>query len=141
MVAYLDSSLVLRYVIQSETAIQQAIVLGGLFSSELLKIECQRVLHRCRMTGEFDDAALAEAYSRLEEVLSGVALYGLSEAVKSYAAGAFPLPVKTLDALHLATALLFQQENSGEKVVVFTTDNAMNLCARALGFATPLLSL
>jgi len=44
--------------------------------------------------------------------------------------------VKTIDALHLATILALAKEEN--EVHVFSHDKAMNLCARALGFKTPL---
>lgn len=55
---------------------------------------------------------------------------------------AFPVVVKTLDALHLASALAYAESyldsESDETLLVFSHDEARNRCARALGFATPL---
>ncbi|MCU0723319.1 MAG: hypothetical protein MUC63_06855 [Planctomycetes bacterium] len=44
-----------------------------------------------------------------------------------------PTVVKTLDALHLASAMLFR-ENRAEEVVFATHDGRQSLAARALGF-------
>jgi hypothetical protein len=48
---------------------------------------------------------------------------------------ALPMPtvVKTLDAIHLASALLFQ-ERTGESPTFATHDHQQATCARALGF-------
>jgi len=52
--------------------------------------------------------------------------------------GAFPVTVKTLDALHLASAEIFAQSRPNEELLVFTRDAGMNRAAAALGFPTPL---
>jgi len=52
--------------------------------------------------------------------------------------GAFPVSVKTLDALHLASALVVAEKLEDETLLVFSHDEGMNRCARVLGFATPL---
>ena len=132
MVAYLDSSVVLRYILKGDPAIQHALSCDQLVSSELLEIECRRVIHRCRMEGELDDEGVAIAVTRLKKVLSGISLLQLSIAVKKRAMDAFPVSIKTLDALHLASALVFSEIIKDERVLVFTFDSAMNRCAKIL---------
>jgi hypothetical protein len=50
----------------------------------------------------------------------------------------FPVVIKTFDALHLATAILYSEKQSSETMLVFSYDEAMNRCASVLGFAVPL---
>ncbi|MFW6312878.1 MAG: PIN domain-containing protein [Spirochaetota bacterium] len=142
MVAYLDSSVVLRHILFGEITIEHAFAVGRVVASELLEIECRRVLHRYRMNGDLDDESLLEARERLDAVLAGVTLLALTERVKTRAMDAFPVVVKTLDALHLASALAYAESyldsESDETLLVFSHDEARNRCARALGFATPL---
>jgi predicted nucleic acid-binding protein len=138
MVAYIDSSVALRHVLLGDVAIEHAFALPERISSELMEIECRRVLHRCRMEGELDDESLVAACDRFEALVSALDLVELSAPVKRRAMEAFPLPLRTLDALHLATALEFKARRAGEELLVFSFDRGMNLCARALGFATPL---
>jgi hypothetical protein len=138
VVAYLDSSVVLRHILHGEKAIAQALACDRAVSSELVEIECRRVIQRCRLQGELDDAGTAEASTRLDAVLSGLSLVALSRSVKRRAMGAFPVVVKTLDALHLASALAIAEMLEGETLLVFSHDEAMNRCARVLGFAAPL---
>jgi hypothetical protein len=138
MVAYLDSSVVLRHILRGEQSIAQAFACGKVVSSELLEIECRRVIHRCRMQGELDDASVAEASARLDAVLAGLSLIALSPPVKRLAMGAFPVRVKTLDALHLASAQVLAERLGEERLLVFSHDAGMNRCARILGFAAPL---
>lgn len=138
MVAYLDSSVVLRYILQGDSAIRHALACDSVVSSELLEIECKRVLQRCRLTGSLSDATYLTAVKRLEALLAGVGLVALSPSVKKRAMDAFPVVIKTLDALHLATALAVVEREVDETLLVFSHDEAMNRCAAVLGFAVPL---
>lgn len=138
MVAYLDSSLVLRYILSGENAIQHALECEKLISSELLEIECRRVIHRCRMQGELNDAGMETTTERLNKLLSGISLIQLSAAIKKRAMEAFPVSIKTLDALHLASALVYTEKKPEESILIFSHDEGMNRCAKILGFITPL---
>jgi hypothetical protein len=138
MVAYLDSSLALRYILKGDPSIRHALACERVISSELFEIECRRVIHRCRMEGELDDDGVATAISRLEKIISGISLLRLSDAVKKRAMDAFPVSVKTLDALHLASALLYAEKTPDDKVLLFSLDAGMSRCARILGLAAPL---
>jgi hypothetical protein len=141
VVAYLDSSVVLRHVLLGEIAIEHVFALERVVASELLEIECRRVLQRCRLNNELSDDGLVEGGDRLDKVLAGVTLLGLTERVKARAMQAFPVVVKTLDALHLATALVYAEEyldaEHNEGLLVFSHDEGMNRCARAVGLAAP----
>lgn len=139
MTAYLDSSVVLRYVLAGEEAIFHALSFPVIVSSELLDIECRRVFFRCRLSGDLDDAGYLEALSRFEDLVEGMDLLDLSKAVRKRSREAFPLSIRTLDALHLSTALLLAEQGDTATVQLFSHDRAMNLCARALGMGVPLL--
>lgn len=142
MVAYLDSSVVLRHILLGELTIHHAFACPRVVSSELLEIECRRVLHRYRLNGDLGDDGLIAAADRLDSVLEGLSIVELTSTVKSRAMAAFPVAVKTLDALHLATAVVFKEayldSGSDEAIVVFSHDATMNRCARALGLAAAL---
>lgn len=138
MVAYLDSSVVLRYILLGENTIQHVQEFPQVASSELLQIECRRVLLRCRMEGELTDEGLVQANDRLNDVLAGVDLVELTTRVKRRAAEAFPIHVKTLGALHISTALELRGKAEENSVSIFSCDRSLNLCARALGFQVAL---
>lgn len=140
MVAYLDSSVVLKHILNGDMAISAAFGHDSVISSELLEIECRRVLHRCRLQGELDDGGLYTAITRLEAVLAGITLFVIDDEVKKLAMEPFPMAIKTLDALHLATVLVWKRRNSGEPLVLYSTDAAMNRTAYALGVSSALLA-
>ncbi|MBL7007146.1 MAG: PIN domain-containing protein [Spirochaetia bacterium] len=137
MVGYLDSSVVLRHILLGDAGIQQVFASGSVISSELLEIECRRVLHRYRLQGELDDAGFIIASDRLDQVVSGISILILSSKAKNRASEAFPVIIKTLDALHLASALIFQKARPTEHLLIFSYDAGMNRCARALGLPAP----
>ena len=134
MVAYLDSSVLLRAILSDDSAIDQTRQLP-VFSSELLEIECRRAIFRDRSTGQLDDPKFLRALKRLQTYLEETELVEIDGGIKRRAMEAFPVHVKTLDALHLATALAI--ESQGESVVMFSFDQGMNRAARALGMAAP----
>jgi predicted nucleic acid-binding protein len=59
----------------------------------------------------------------------------VSPAVLRRAADPFPTPLGTLDAIHLATAVLWREGRSVAPVLV-THDAQLATAARAMGFAT-----
>ena len=131
MVAYLDASVLLRHILLGEEPIRHALEFPRVVSSELIEIECRRVLHRCRLTGELTDETLTVARERLDEVLAGIDLLEMSRQIKQRAMDPFPVNVRTLDALHVATALMVGEDAGG--VALFSHDEGMNRCARSLG--------
>lgn len=143
MTAYLDSSVALRYILAGEVTIRHVLEYPRVISSELLDIECRRVIQRVRMHRELTDDGVVEAFRRLEGLLAGIDLLELSREVKLRAAESFPVVVGTLDAFHIATALLWARDSAGEagiteNVHVFSYDAAFNACARTVGLTARL---
>jgi predicted nucleic acid-binding protein len=138
LVAFVDTSVVLRFVLEGDISLHHAFKVPVTACCELLWIEAMRVAQRLRMDGALTDQGLAEAVSRIAACYASLRVYLLDEEIKRAAAGPFPTVVGTLDALHLACALRAARHYPGETLLVFSRDKQMNLCARALGFAVPL---
>lgn len=137
MVGYLDSSVLLRHILLGDEKIRKVFACTQVISSELLEIECRRVIHRYRLTGELDDEGFITASNRLSQILQGISILILSPAVKKRAGEAFPVIIKTLDAIHLSSALIFAAARPADSLQIFSHDQGINRCARALGFSTP----
>ncbi|MDF1569683.1 MAG: type II toxin-antitoxin system VapC family toxin [Spirochaetaceae bacterium] len=137
MVAYLDSSVVLEHILKGDKAISQALSCDRTISSELLEIECRRVLHRYRLQGHLDDTGFIQAVERLESVLNGVSLISMSSRVLKRAGQSFPLIIRTLDALHLSSAEIYREENPDDSVLLFTFDRQLNQCAGVMDYTVP----
>ena len=105
----------------------------GACASELLGVEARRVLDRLRLEGALDDdevGTFQSALARIERTLDGIRLTRL---VLARAALPMATPVKTLDALHLASALLWRERRNPD-VIFATHDPQQARAARALGF-------
>ena len=137
MRAYVDSSVVLQSILNADPVLDGVSPSDSLGSSELLAIECHRVLQRERMASHLDDQQYAESVSLLETILERLYLIEMGPAVKQRAAGPFPTVIGTLDAIHLATALLWAETQPGAQLSVLTRDRQLALCARSLGLRVP----
>jgi predicted nucleic acid-binding protein len=138
LIAFVDTSVVLRFVLEGDISLHQAFSASVTACSELLWIESMRVAQRLRLDGTLTDKGLAEAVSRISACYASFRVYLLDEEIKRAAAGSFPTVIGTLDALHLACALRSASNYPGETLLLYSYDTRMNLCARALGFSTPL---
>jgi hypothetical protein len=99
----------------------------------ILIIECQRVLQRERMAGHLNDSEYSESVVLLEALLDRASIIELGPAVKRRAGGPFPTVIGTLDAIHLARALLSEGSEAGSELVILTYDAKLALCASSLG--------
>ncbi len=134
MIAYLDSSAVLRYLLRAEGAVTGFFSWDEAFASELLRVECRRTFHRLRLAGEIDDRLFAELIRLYEEIQGMITVVRMNGSILERAAEAFPVNLGTLDAIHLSTALLWKAERKAEKVL-FTHDEALKTAAQAYALA------
>jgi predicted nucleic acid-binding protein len=127
--AYLDASVILRLTLGQKGAIRAK--WGRAVSSELLSTELFRTLDRLRLAG-LDDSQAIQIRSGLEDNLTQIAMIRLDSAVLRRAGGSFPIPLGALDAIHLATALMYF-ETSGEELVMLTHDRQLAAASQACG--------
>jgi predicted nucleic acid-binding protein len=131
---YVDSSVVVRHILNGDRALGEAVSPSdAVGSSDLLVVECQRVLQRERMAGHLDDRQYSETVLLLEAIVERLTIIEMGPAVKRRAAGPFPTVIGTLDAIHLASALLWQETEPGTELRILTLDRQLALCARSLG--------
>lgn len=133
MIAYLDSSVVLRMVLGQPGHLAEWSDITQGVASALLEVECLRTIDRLRASqalGAEDAVARREAVYRVLEALE---LVDPTPAILRRAAQAMPTPIGTLDAIHLATAELWR-EVTGTEPVIATHDAALALAARSSGF-------
>ena len=132
MIAYLDSSVLLRVILRHPDKLAEWDTIETGITSALAEVECLRTLDRLRLRANLPDQELAtrrEAVYRLTEEMEVVEPRVV---VLRRAAQPFATPLGTLDAIHLATALLWQ-ETRGETLVMATHHQALGLAARASG--------
>ena len=133
MIAYLDSSVILRVVLgQRGKLAEWASVLLGV-TSGLAEVECLRTMDRLRLLGELTAEEAVSGREAIYRIIEALEVVELSSAVMRRASQPLSTPLGTLDAIHLATADLWR-EVRGKEPVVATHDKALALAARANGF-------
>ena len=132
MKAYLDSSVVLRRVFNEPGAMRTWSQWELVMASELLHVEGFRAIDRLRIVGELRDAQLAEIMDSFRQLINSVHAVAINSAVLRRAAAPFTSVVTALDAIHIATALLWMEDES-EPLVFVTHDVQQAVAARLAG--------
>lgn len=133
MNVYLDSSAVLRVLLQQPKSLSVWGRWERAYASELLHIESCRVIDRLRLQGDLDDDGVANARGELSRIETTLSRVPLSRPVVERASLPMATVVKTLDALHLATAMLIRERIEAQMIFA-THDPQQARAARALGF-------
>lgn len=133
MIVYLDASVVLRTVLRDGPVLATWGKWEAAYASELLGVEARRTIERLRLTGALDDTAVVSTIATIGRIERGIRQVALDRAVLRRASLPMGTAVKTLDALHLATALLLREQH-GIALSVATHDAQQAVAARALGF-------
>lgn len=133
MIVYLDTSAVLRVLLAQPDPLPDFGRWQEAYASEILGVEVRRVLDRLRLESALDDAGLAAAQQTTHRIERTIRRVRLTRPVLRRAALPMPTVVKTLDAIHLATALLLE-ERRGLDLTFATHDEQQATAARALGF-------
>jgi len=135
MTVYLDSSVVLRPLLKQPKKLRSWGKWEHAYASELLGIECRRAIDRLRLEGAFDDQQVAEAMDQLSRIERTIKRIRLGKSIIQAASQTMPTIVKTLDAIHLASALAIR-DRRGIDLLFATHDNQQATAARALGFTS-----
>jgi hypothetical protein len=128
-VIYLDSSVALARLLFERRAPALAFWRQRLVSSRLLEYEIWNRVHAYDLSSANRQAARA--------LLMGVELFEMSRTVLARVLEPWPMPIRTLDALHLATVEYLRRH--GEEVALASYDHRLLDCARSLGI--PLAAL
>jgi predicted nucleic acid-binding protein len=128
---YVDTSAAVRAILESgvtpdvEAQLRSAPLL---VTSRLTIVESSRVLLRLRALAEHEEAELADAEREIRELIARAEIWELSLKVCELARAVAPgLPLRTLDALHLATFVLARQQIEGLELL--TTDDRLRRAA------------
>ena len=135
MIAYVDSSVLLLVVLSQPDRLPEWTAIEKAVTSALTEVECLRTLDRRLRQGLLDPEDLADRRGLVLRLLERMDRVDVSPAVLRRAADPFPTPLGTLDAIHLATAILWR-EGRTEAPVLATHDGRLATAARATGFAT-----
>ena len=133
MIAYLESSVLLRALLGQRNALKEWKDIERGVGSALIEVECLRTLDRLRLAEGLGDNEIAPRREAVFRLLEAMEIIDVTHPVLARAAQPFPTAVGTLDAIHLATALLWK-EQTGTDLVMATHDSALATASRANGF-------
>ena len=119
---YLDTSVALAHLLAEDRTPPETLWREPLIASRLLEYELWNRIHARGLSGSHGDETRA--------VIGRVALIELAPQVLARALEPFPLPLRTLDTMHLSS-LLFMRER-GLKIELASYDGQMLAAARAL---------
>ncbi|MEX2270337.1 MAG: type II toxin-antitoxin system VapC family toxin [Vicinamibacterales bacterium] len=135
MTLYVESSAVLAWLLEQEHGERAAAALASaelVITSDITLTECDRVLVCAVALNELSEADAAGRQTRLNMVAARWTLLGLDDEIAERARRPFAIePVRTLDALHLASALVAQKALPG--LAVLSLDRRVREVAERLG--------
>jgi hypothetical protein len=123
VLTYVDSSVALAHLYREFRVPAPSFWLEPLVSSRLLEYEIWNRLHAHSRAASHGEMA--------RDLLGGIVLLELSSGTLSRALEAFPVPVRTLDGLHLATIEFLR--GSAEEIELASYDRRLIAAAEVLG--------
>jgi uncharacterized protein len=132
MIAYIDASVLLRIALGQPNALREWRHIDRGISSALVPTESLRTLDRVRLRAGLSDIEMARRRSTVLALIDALELIEIDSLVLDRAAQPMPTELGTLDAIHLASALLWQ-EASGVDLAMTTHDKALGVAAQAHG--------
>lgn len=133
MIAYLDSSVILRLVLAEPDPLAEWPEVDRGVTSALAEVEVMRTLDRLGFASPGLNAqALAGRREAAYRILEGLETVEITRSVLARAAQPLPTPLGTLDAIHLVSAMGWREQS--EALVLATHDLALAAAARASGF-------
>jgi hypothetical protein len=122
---YIDTSVALAHLLAEDRFPPQSLWQQPLISSRLIEYEIWTRIHARKLGRSHGDEA--------RSLLGRIALVELSPPVLSRALEPFPRPVRTLDAIHLASMSFVRSQ--GQSITLASYDDRMITAARALRFS------
>jgi predicted nucleic acid-binding protein len=132
---YVETSALLRAILEHDRSLDELLTdpTRALVTSALTTLEAARTIARARRDRRLTPAGAREGDRRLAAFERSVDIRAIDDEVLHHARQEFPVePVRTLDAIHLATLRLFDQEEHA--VTLVTCDDRVGRNAAALGF-------
>ena len=134
MTAYVDASVILRLALGQPNGLAEWSKIQRGVSSVLITAESLRTLDRLRLRAKLPDVEVARRRAAILSLIASLELVELDAAVLDRASHPMPTELGTLDAIHLATALLWKAMTT-IPITMATHDAALGLAASAHGLS------
>lgn len=132
MIAYVDSSVLLRVALGQSNALREWSQIDRGVSSALITTESLRTLDRLRLRAKMSDIEVASRRSTILALIDSLELVEVDSTVLERAAQPMPTELETLGAIHLTSALLWKEAICADPLMA-THDTALGLAAQAHG--------
>jgi predicted nucleic acid-binding protein len=138
-IVYAESSAVLSWLLGEsghQAVLEELSGADRIVTSVITSIECSRALARARATSRLKPAEELAGLRMLDEASATWNVMDISERVSARAKGGFPNePVRTLDAVHLATAAVFAEALGSLRVLTLNDRVRQNALAMGMTVA------
>jgi predicted nucleic acid-binding protein len=136
VIVYLDSSVILRIVLREPDPLAEWNEITEGVTSTLTRVEAARTIDRNAVLHTASDEALSEKRTEIADILRRVDFVPMEDAVLDEAARPRPFVLGALDAIHLASAILYRegQPFSARRLLFATHDLQLARAARAMHF-------
>lgn len=131
-IVYVDSSVMLRHILGDVGAYGMVKQLDRIWSSELLRVEVLRTIDRSRIVYRWGDEEVARRLQVMIAVLAPLQEVSIQMPILREAGRPMSTTVGTLDAIHIATALLVREQNQ-QDLLFLTHDRRQGIAAMAAG--------
>jgi hypothetical protein len=132
MIAYVDASVLLRVALGQPNALPEWRHIDRGVASALVTTESLRTLDRVRLRAVLSDIEMARRRATVLALIDSLELIEIDSLVLDRAAQPMPTELGTLDAIHLASSLLWR-DATGEDLTMATHDRALGVAAQAHG--------
>ncbi len=133
MIAYIDSSVVLRIALNQKNQIKNIEDWPKSIANVVLKAECLRTIDRLFAMSRIDSENRMKTTDFIYKFIEHVELIEISTSLLDKISYPLGLNLGTLDAIHLFSAIEYKRKTQ-KPVTILTHDEAMGSAARMFGF-------
>lgn len=119
MIAYVDSSVLLRFILDQPDPLSDLLRYDSRVTSFVAEVECLRAVESARSRGQLTGEEAADRRRMVYTQMRRIRRLVVSFPVLRRAGEPYPLPIKSLDAIHLASALIVREREAPD--LVFAT--------------------
>lgn len=130
---YLDTSAVVRWILQSPNHYLEFGNWDSAIASTLLKVEFRRTMDRLSKLGVLVESQIRKCNQTFEQLSPHINWVKLDERILEKASQSYLHPIGTLDAIHLVTSYLYQDEFEVGNYFLLTHDAELAKAAISIG--------